>query len=124
MASLNITREEWATVSRLLDEAFELPAAQRGAWLTALGPQYAAVRPTVEKLLRAEALAETADFLEALPQYDEDDRHPAVAGTEDEEFLEGAQIGPYQLKRRSAAAAWALFGLRSAPMARSSAKLP
>jgi len=99
VASLNITREEWATVSRLLDEAFELPAAQRGAWLTALGPQYAAVRPTVEKLLRAEALAETADFLEALPQYDEDDRHPAVAGTEDEEFLEGAQIGPYQLKR-------------------------
>lgn len=98
MASLNITREEWVTVSRLLDEVFELPPAQRAAWLTTLDAKYGAVRLTVEKLLHAEALAETKDFLEALPQYDQNTRHLTSDGSEGDDFLEGAEIGPYRLK--------------------------
>jgi serine/threonine-protein kinase len=99
VSSLQITGENWETVSRLLDEAFELPAAQRAAWMVALDPQYGAVRPVLEKLLHAEAMAETEDFLEALPQYDEDTRHPMSDGSEGDAFVEGAEVGPYRLRR-------------------------
>lgn len=101
MASLNITREQWAAVSPLLDEVLELPPAQRAAWLTALDPRYAAVRPVVERLLQAEALAETEDFLEVLPTHELMARGPATAISDDPtaDYVAGAEIGPYRLKQ-------------------------
>jgi serine/threonine-protein kinase len=42
----------WKEVSRLLDEALDLPAAERAAWLANLPPEHAQSRPHLERLLR------------------------------------------------------------------------
>ena len=42
---------DFATLRRLLDEALELPAAQRAAWLAALPAEHAALRTRLEGLL-------------------------------------------------------------------------
>ncbi len=47
----DIAPAEWALLRRLLDEAMELPAAERPAWLAALAPEHAALRPRLESLL-------------------------------------------------------------------------
>lgn len=47
----DIAPAEWALLRRLLDEAMELPTAERPAWLEALPPEHAALRPRLESLL-------------------------------------------------------------------------
>ncbi|WP_374566319.1 protein kinase [Ideonella sp.] len=47
----DIAPAEWALLRRLLDEAMELPAADRPGWLAALPPEHAALRPRLENLL-------------------------------------------------------------------------
>ena len=42
----------WKEVSRLLDEALDLPAAERAAWLANLPPEHAQSKPHLERLLR------------------------------------------------------------------------
>jgi eukaryotic-like serine/threonine-protein kinase len=78
--------ETWKRVSRLLDEALELPAEARAAWLDGLDPADAAHRLVLEELLRADARAEAANFLGTPPTVEA----PAEPG---------APIGPYRLDR-------------------------
>jgi len=47
----DIAPAEWALLRRLLDEAMELPTAERPAWLAALPPEHATLRPRLESLL-------------------------------------------------------------------------
>ncbi len=46
---------EWPLISKLLDEAIELPAAERTAWLERLSPEHAHLKPHLAQLLAASA---------------------------------------------------------------------
>jgi len=50
-ALFDIAPAEWALLRRLLDEALELPAAERAAWLDALPAEHAPLKPRLESLL-------------------------------------------------------------------------
>jgi tetratricopeptide (TPR) repeat protein len=77
---------QWARVLALLDEALELGAAQRDAWLGALETGDAALAAQLRELLALHAVNCSSGFME---------RFPLDAGEE----LGGAQIGPYAIER-------------------------
>ena len=89
----------WATISRLLDEALDLPPAEREAWLERLGPEHAALRPRLRAMLERAATGDDG-FLAALPDL-------SAIGSEPESLRlgagePGAQVGPYRLVREIA----------------------
>jgi len=59
---------QWATLSRLLDEALEVPSNGLEQWLDSLPPTDAIHRNQLRELLRQHAAAETGDFLFTLPR--------------------------------------------------------
>ena len=94
----------WPTVSRLLDEALELDADARRAWLDSLPNEHASLRPLIARLLSRHA--EGAVALDILPQIDESQPAPAtlaLGGKKDpsarsSSLHAGALIGPYRLR--------------------------
>ncbi|MBK8321682.1 MAG: serine/threonine protein kinase [Betaproteobacteria bacterium] len=82
----------WKEVSRLLDEALDLPAAERAAWLANLPPEHAESRPHLERLLRQHDTGTDLSLADALPGYrsDEADEPDRQAGDE---------LGPWRLVR-------------------------
>jgi serine/threonine-protein kinase len=88
MQAISALQADWPHISRLLDEALALPAAQRSAWLDQLNPPDVALRATLMKLLAADAQASAARFLEHLPPLDA----PVEADAP-------TQVGPYSLLR-------------------------
>ena len=95
MADLSYLADDWPAVSRLLDHALDLPAAQRGDWLNAL-PETTTVKAALGRLLASAAAVETADFLEALPPLtlapDQAERNAAEGSAH-----AGLVVGPYRL---------------------------
>jgi len=83
MASTAWPSELLDRISRLLDEALDLPASSRAAWLDALGADHADVLPHLRRMLREEI---SADFLES-PRLQ--------SGNAD--HMEGHTIGAYRL---------------------------
>ena len=94
----------WPTVSRLLDEALDLDADARHAWLDSLPHEHASLRPLIARLLSRHA--EAAVALDVLPRVD---GLQATAVTLDLGLGKegrvsgsgvhvGAQIGPYRLR--------------------------
>src|SRR5450631_1886070 len=59
---------DWPVISVLFDQALDLPASERAAWLAALAQDHRAHRATLERLLADHATVETQDFLNALPR--------------------------------------------------------
>jgi eukaryotic-like serine/threonine-protein kinase len=102
---MTLARAELARLSELLDEALDLPLEQRAAWLAALDPVDATLRPRLQAMLDEDALEATGGttvepgligLLDALPQ---------LAGEAAEARLAEAapgmrQIGPYCLLRQ------------------------
>jgi serine/threonine protein kinase len=86
-----ITASHWKRLSPLLDEALDLPPAQRAAWLAALAPENADLRESLAELLSRGRAIETDDFLTRLPPFS-----AAPAGTG---LSAGGQVGPYRLLR-------------------------
>jgi eukaryotic-like serine/threonine-protein kinase len=78
-----------ATLSRLLEQALELPAQERMRWLDALPEAHAGLRTWLRDLLERDAAGQTADLLGTLPKLERQ--------TEDRSA--GEQIGPYALLR-------------------------
>ena len=88
---MSIAVTHWKRLSPLLDAALDLPPPERDAWLAALPPEHADLRPALEELLAARRAIETGDFL---------DRLPAFSATPGGVFLEaGNTVGPYRLLR-------------------------
>jgi serine/threonine-protein kinase len=85
-------KDDWSAISALLDQALDLPAAERAMWLDALGAEHARLKDTLRDLLSAAAEAETADFLQTLPHL----TAPPV-GDVLTDVAAGASIGPYRL---------------------------
>ncbi|MEZ5417247.1 MAG: serine/threonine-protein kinase [Vicinamibacterales bacterium] len=89
----------WATISRLLDEALDLPEAERAGWLARLGPEHAPLLPRLRAML-ARATTDDDGFLAALPPLsamgDGGDGLRMGAGDA------GELVGPYRLVRELA----------------------
>lgn len=94
MLDPNLNASDKAELSRLLDEALELPPTQREQWLAALAPEFAALKPHLQSILsRAEALA-SATFMAELPSFS----IPSDS-VEDPSQQPGRVVGPYRLER-------------------------
>lgn len=97
---MSLNGDEWTAISRLLDEALDLPEASRLAWVEHLGPEYDAVRPQLRRMLERPPLP--ASRL-SLPRFDagaddENDEHDESP----ESGVPGALVGPYRLIRKLA----------------------
>jgi tetratricopeptide (TPR) repeat protein len=93
---MQIDPVQWATLSRLLDEALEVPSNGLEQWLDSLPPTDAVHRNQLRELLRQHAAAETGDFLFTLPKVDDPSSaaSPAAAA-----IVPGTVIGPYIVEK-------------------------
>ena len=87
----------WTRLSRLLDEALDVPASERVAWVASLGPEHDALKPRLLALLAHTPSLEGSGFLETLPTIGDG----AGASEEGDESGDdsSARIGPYRLVR-------------------------
>ncbi|MBK7660168.1 MAG: serine/threonine protein kinase [Betaproteobacteria bacterium] len=81
----------WKEVSRLLDEALDLPAAERAAWLANLPPEHAQSKPHLERLLRQHDTGTDLSLADALPGYGDGEEEPGRQA--------GDTVGPWRLLR-------------------------
>jgi tetratricopeptide (TPR) repeat protein len=87
---VQVDPEEWATLSRLLDEALDVEGDARERWLEELAPAHAGYKDKLRALLRHDAGMETRGFRDVFPELVEapgDLSFPAVAP--------GTMVGPY-----------------------------
>jgi tetratricopeptide (TPR) repeat protein len=67
---LDIDAAAWAELSRLLDQALDLPADERASWVDSLGAPFENLKPQLRDLLSRAAQVETGDFLHTIPAVD------------------------------------------------------
>ncbi len=91
MSGFDVDPSTWETLNRLLDQALELPLEERSSWLEEMGPEHAALKPRLKRIL-ARAEDEARLPLETLPKL-------AEASPEDRTGGAGATLGPYRLTR-------------------------
>ena len=84
----------WTRLSRLLDEALDLPVDARAGWVASLGPEYDALKPRLLALLGHAPSLEGSDFLDALPTLG-----PSAADSDIEDEDSSGRIGPYRVLR-------------------------
>ena len=82
----------WRRLSALLDEALDLAAADRAAWLRALAAREPDLRPELEAMLADHASSERAGFLTG-------SAGPARGGIDVDATLAGQTLGAYTLER-------------------------
>ncbi len=82
---MKLEHHDWATVLRHLDDALDLPDAERPGWLEALVLEPPALKHALRKLLQDRGAIETADFL--------------GAGAEASVWHAGHLLGPWRLLR-------------------------
>ena len=83
----------WTTISRLLDDALNLPASACPAWIETLGAEHEALKPQLRaRLARADVLGREA-FLATLPKFESAPLDDAVAGAS----RVSALVGPHRL---------------------------
>ena len=80
----------WQTLSKLLDQYFDLPPESRSGWLESLGAEYSEVLPALRMLLES---GPGDTFLNTLPALDPA-ADPAASG-----FAADRNVGPYRLIR-------------------------
>src|ERR1700730_382124 len=95
---MKLSKEELITLSKLLDEALELPVEAREAWLLSLGEPFAARRSVLRELLARQASVSTHDFLDTLPKFTETTGGPDQAEPPPP-VREGTIVGAYRLAR-------------------------
>jgi eukaryotic-like serine/threonine-protein kinase len=93
-----INPKHWPILSRLLDEALEMPPEARERWLESLPAPDSAYKEELRTLLRHGIAAETGDFLDILPNLKNavDDVRAAVNATP---LKPGTAVGPYVVER-------------------------
>lgn len=92
MTSLSPFESHWPAISALLDEALNLEAPERAAWLDGLVGEKSLHRETLRTLLAHQACVETDDFLSALPDLGIGDAEPSARGP-----AAGDSVGVYRL---------------------------
>ncbi len=91
---MNLSPDQWQTLSALLDQALELPPAERSAWMARIPALAPEIGQTLARLLAQGAEAESADFMSTLPKLI-DDVSPAPAPGRQA----GDTVGAYRLLR-------------------------
>ena len=84
-----ITATLWKRISPLLDEALDLPPAQRATWLASLPAEHLDLRDSLAELLSKGKAIETDDFLTRLPSFSAVPQALALDA--------GSVVGPYRL---------------------------
>src|ERR1700761_216466 len=99
--SMLIDPRQWPQLSRLLDEALDLPLEARDQWLESLPATDSSHREELRKLLRHGVAAETHDFLDVLPNLQQavEDARPAVHASS---LRPGMAVGHYVVEREIA----------------------
>src|SRR4051794_29556012 len=92
---MQIQLEQWSALSRLLDEALDIPIGDLDHWLDSLPPGAAPHRAKLRELLKQRAAAETGDFLITLPKISE---RPPTSAPVAMGLAPGSLIGPYILE--------------------------
>jgi eukaryotic-like serine/threonine-protein kinase len=98
MAHSSLTLQDLPTLSRLLDEAWELNAVARARWLQTLPPQYTHLKPKLSEMLHEQASLETDAFVKPANDVASDllhDRGGATAITP--AWHVGSEVGGYRL---------------------------
>jgi eukaryotic-like serine/threonine-protein kinase len=90
--SLGIDPSVWPELSRLLDQALDIPAAEREAWIATLEDTGSGLKTQLRQLLGRAAAVETNDLLHSLPRLRDDWAQPAPPAIET-----GTMVGPYRL---------------------------
>ncbi len=94
---MKVDREDWPTLSRLLDEALDLLPPERESWIAQLPSDLSRFRANLRGLLAIHASVETSDFLAVLPKLTD---AAAMSGLPQEGATDsGRRIGPYRLLR-------------------------
>jgi serine/threonine protein kinase len=94
---VKLSAGEWQAASKLLDEALELPASARLAWVDALSGADSALKPILRGLLARQSLLETGDFLGAAPY--ESALSAVLEQQVTSSLLAGTTLGAYRLVR-------------------------
>ena len=100
MAQSSLTLQDLPTLSRLLDEAWELNAVARERWLQTLPPQYTHLKPKLSEMLHEQASLETDAFIKPANDAASDllhDRGGAAAAVIAPAWHVGSDVGGYQL---------------------------
>ena len=95
---MRVSIHDWPTVSKLLDEALDLPRENRDTWLGQLSAEHAHYTALLRELLDNHARAETKDFLGTLPKLTEA-ANPASELQDAVVPGERVTVGPYRLLR-------------------------
>jgi serine/threonine-protein kinase len=91
----DLAPDEWAALRRLLDEALDLPADARAAWVDGLRAPHAGFKPRLRALLAHAAEPRLEGLLQTLPKVETIEfAGPVPADTEP------SQVGPYRLLRQ------------------------
>ncbi len=94
---MKFAQKDWATLSKLLDDALDLPAEARAAWVENLAGSFEKLKPTLRRMLSREATAQTDNFLSVLPKLTWLGQQKSLPSAS--QFREGAGVGPYRLLR-------------------------
>jgi serine/threonine protein kinase len=95
---MRIDPKQWPAISRLLDEALEVPPEGRERWLESLPPSDSPYREDLRTLLRHADVAQTHEFLDILPDLKEA-VESARAAVSMRALKPGAAVGPYVIER-------------------------
>lgn len=102
MDALRALAPHWGVLSRLLDEALELPMAERERWLDRLPAAQAELKPALAQMLRSAPLLASDDVLGTLPKWPAG--HPSETARKGPDAGDDAQsgdrVGPYRLLSR------------------------
>src|SRR5690242_5212529 len=86
---LQVTPEQWPSISRLLDEALELQPEERAEWLESLPPADHQFKGKLRALLRHAVSAETRAFHDIFPNL------PLDTVRSIRYLRSGDKVGPY-----------------------------
>ncbi len=90
----------WATLSRLLDEALDLPPDARSAWLEGLGAEYDTLKPRLRSMFDKALVSGDESFLATLPRFAPPELDDGVLHLRSGRG--GGMVGPYRLVRELA----------------------
>ncbi|HEX4585250.1 MAG TPA: protein kinase [Burkholderiaceae bacterium] len=98
MSGLSFGPEEIRGLSKLLDEAMDLPEAEREVWLSRLSASHPHLAPKLREMLAKGAEVSTGRTLPPIPSLDEADLE-YLARRDAGELEAGSGVGPYRLIR-------------------------
>jgi serine/threonine-protein kinase len=96
----DLAPDEWAALRRLLDEALNLPAEARLAWVDGLAAPEAAFKPRLRALLSHAGDPRFEQLLQTLPKVDTHDFAEPTPAEEGHTATPQQQVGPYRLLRQ------------------------